>query len=420
MHWKRWKTAIPFFFVSFIMLNRRFLSVWKQIFRNNFTAQIHEIMTDDIKPFAINIPESDIEDLKNRIANTRWTDEITGSGWNYGTNRTYLKELTDYWQHIFNWKAQEEKLNTLHNYMAVIEGYEIHFVYEKGFGKTSTPIVLLHGWPATYIQMLKIIPLLQQEDENGHSFDVIVPSLIGYGFSKPATEKGMGFHKMAGLFQKLLVQKLGYEKFILRGTDLGTVIAREWSLAFPENVLGLHLSGSNPFIYHEPANLSAAEKTFLQKCKFFMVTEGAYIAEQSTKPQTLAYGLNDSPVGLAAWIMEKFKSWSDNNGNPESKFTKDELLTNISIYWFTQTIGPSFRLYCEGARTPSSNMNKKVQSPVAFLMLQKDIAIAPKEWEDRIYANITRWTKHPAGGHFSEWEEPEAVARDIVAFTKTL
>jgi pimeloyl-ACP methyl ester carboxylesterase len=377
-------------------------------------------MTNDIKPFSIHIPESEIEDLKKRIAATRWTDEITGSGWNYGTNRAYLKELANYWQNSFNWKEQEERLNAFHNYIAEINGHEIHFVYEKGFGKTSTPIVLLHGWPATYVQMLKIIPLLQQADENGHSFDVIVPSLIGYGFSKPATEKGMGFFKMAGLFQQLVVEKLGYEKFILRGTDLGTVIAREWALAHPENVLGLHLSGSNPFIYHEPENLSAAEKSFLLKSKFFMATEGAYITEQSTKPQTLAYSLNDSPVGLAAWIIEKFKSWSDNNGNPESKFTKDELLTNISIYWFTQSIGPSFRLYCEGARTTSPNKNKQVTVPVAFLMLQKDIAIAPKEWEARMYANITQWTQHPTGGHFAEWEEPEAVAGDIAAFVQTL
>lgn len=377
-------------------------------------------MSEDIQPFTINIPDEDIEDLKKRIAHTRFTDEITGAGWNYGTSLSYMKELTAYWGSTFNWKAQEARLNSVHNYMVDIDGHSIHFVYEKGTGTTSTPIVLLHGWPFSFMQMLHIIPLLVQPDEDGHSFDVVVPSLIGYGFSPPATEKGMGFYKMAGVFQKLMTEKLGYRKFIIRGTDLGTVIAREWAMTFTENVSGLHLSGSNPFIYHEPEDLSAAEKAFLQKSKFFMLTEGAYIAEQSTKPQTLAFGLNDSPVGLAAWMIEKFKSWSDNNGTAEGKFTKDELLTNICIYWFTQSIGSSFRLYCEGARTFSPNMNKKVPVPVAFLMLQKDIAIAPKEWEDRTYAQITRWTHHPTGGHFSEWEEPETVAKDIFAFEKTL
>lgn len=377
-------------------------------------------MTADIKPYTINIPDAGIEDLQRRINNTRWTDEVTNSGWNYGTNLSYLKELASYWANTFNWKEQEKKLNGFNNYMVEIDGYPIHFIYEKGLGTTSTAIVLLHGWPGTFMQMHKIIPLLTQADEHGHSFDVIVPSLIGYGFSKPATEKGMAFYKMAGLFHKLLTEKLGYDRFLLRGTDLGTVIAREWSMTFPGNVQGLHLSGSNPFIYSIPNDLSAAEKSFVQKCQLFMLAEGAYIAEQSTKPQTLAYALNDSPVGLAAWIIEKFKSWSDNTGDPESRFSRDELLTNISIYWFTQTIGPSFRLYCEGARAFSPNMTKKVPAPVAFLMLQKDIAIAPREWEDRTYANITRWNTHPSGGHFAEWEEPEAVALDIRAFVQEL
>lgn len=377
-------------------------------------------MTADVQPYFINIPDNDVSDLKQRINNTRWTDEITNAGWNYGTNKDYLKTLATYWANEFNWKEQEEKLNGFNNYMVEIDGQSIHFIYEKGRGQTSTAVVLLHGWPGTFLQMHRIIPLLLEPDANGHSFDVIVPSLIGYGFSKPATEKGMAFYKMAGLFHKLVTEKLGYERFLLRGTDLGTVIAREWSMTHPGNVLGLHLSGSNPFIYIIPKDLSPAEKSFVQKCQAFMLAEGAYIAEQSTKPQTLAYALNDSPVGLAAWIIEKFKSWSDNSGTSESRFTHDELLTNISIYWFTQTIGPSFRLYCEGARTFSPNMTKKVTVPVAFFMLQKDIAIAPKEWEDRTYANITRWNVHPSGGHFAEWEEPEAVAGDMRQFTQAL
>ena len=376
-------------------------------------------MSDEVRPYKINIAEQEISSLKHLLATTRWPDELNGANWDYGTCLSYMKELVSYWQKKFDWKKQETMLNQFQQYTVTIHNIRIHFLYEKGKGKNATPIVLLHGWPGSFVQMLNIIPMLTKADENGHCFDVIVPSLIGYGFSGKAIEKGMTIFQVAELFQLLMTEKLGYQTFMIRGSDIGAGVAKEWAISHPANVLGLHLSGSNPYTFEVPQNLSDAEKKFLQKAQQFMNSEGAYAMLQSSKPQTLAYSLNDSPVGLAAWIIEKFKAWSDNNGNVESKFSKDELLTNICIYWFTQTIGSSMRSYYENAHVFSPNADKKVKVPVAFLMLEKDIAVAPREWEARTY-NITRWNTHASGGHFGEWEEPHVVARDIISFAKSL
>ncbi|GAB2583425.1 epoxide hydrolase [Spirosoma areae] len=330
-----------------------------------------------------------------------------------------MQELTRYWQTRFDWKGQEERLNRFHQYVVSVDGQRIHFLYERGKGKQSTPVVLLHGWPSSFVQMAAITPLLTQADAEGRSFDVIVPSLIGYGFSPGATQPGMTVSRMAELFQKLMTDKLGYGQFMLRASDIGAGVAKEWALAHPTNVLGLHLSGSNPYTFGVPADLSEAEKSYLQKGQEFMQAEGAYAMEQSTKPQTLAYGLNDSPVGLAAWLVEKFRTWSDTGGQLERVFSKDELLTNISLYWFTQTIGPSMRAYYESAHVPSPHAGQRVTVPTAFMMLQHDIAVGPREWEARTY-NIVRWHVNPAGGHFGEWEQPAVIAQDMQAFRNDL
>jgi pimeloyl-ACP methyl ester carboxylesterase len=376
-------------------------------------------ISSDAKPYQIKITAAAISDLKKKIAETRWPDEVKDANWDYGTNLGYLKELSTYWQTQYDWKKQEAYLNKFNQFTVNIKGNNIHFIYEKGKGNKTTPLVLLHGWPSSFVQMIKIIPMLTKADENGNSFDVIVPSLPGYGFSDRPSEKGMTVYNMAELLQTLMTEKLGYQKFMLRGSDIGAGVAKEWAISHPNNIMGVHLSGSNPYIFQVPQDLSGDEKKYIEKGQQFMQGEGAYAMEQSTKPQTLSYGLNNSPVGLAAWIIEKFKTWSDNNGVLENKFTKDELLTNISIYWFTQTIGSSMRVYYESAHVYSPNGYKKVEAPTAFMMLQKDIAVAPREWEARTY-NIVRWNIHQSGGHFGEWEEPAVIANDIRAFRKEL
>lgn len=375
-------------------------------------------MKTTIKPYKISIPQAVLDDLQKRLKNTRWTDEVAGAGWDYGTNEAYLKELVQYWQTDFNWRAQEQKINQFKHYQATINGFKLHFIHEKGKGKNPIPVVLLHGWPSSFLQMQKIMPMLTDPARFGgkadESFDVIVPSLPGYGFSDRPTAKGMTVYQMAEMIATLM-QELGYQKYALRGSDIGAGVAKELALTHPERIIGIHSSGSNPYVFQMPENLSAAETQFVQKAQGWLQQEGAYAMQQSSKPQTLAYGLNDSPVGLAAWMVERFRNWSDSDGKVEKRFTKDELLSNIAIYWATQTINSSMRVYYESAHNWSPNGNKRVEVPTAMLMLAKDIAVAPREWENRFY-NIVRWTESPKGGHFAEWEEPALTAQDMRAF----
>ncbi len=228
----------------------------------------------------------------------------------------------------------------------------------------------------------------------------------------------MTVFRMADLFYQLLRNRLGYERFAVRGSDIGAGVGKELARSYPEAVIGLHLSGSNPYIYQLPGDLSEAEARFAEDAQTFMQQEGAYALLQSTKPQTPAVGLNDSPAGLAAWIVEKFRRWSDCGGEVESRFTKEELLTNLTLYWATETIHSSMRVYYESAHGWSPNAGRRVEVPTGMAMLPKDIAVAPREWEAREY-NLTHYTVLPRGGHFAEWEEPERLAEDIRSFFRT-
>lgn len=376
-----------------------------------------------VQPFKVQIPQVTLDDLRERLANTRWTDEVSGADWDYGTNLAYMKELIDYWQNQFDWREQEKLINRFAHFCANVDGLNIHFIHERGKGENPLPLILLHGWPSSFIQMLKIIPLLtKSESHDGNkadSFDVIVPSLPGYGFSERPTEKGMTVSRIADLFAKLMTEELGYERFAVRGSDIGAGVARQLALAHTDSLIGLHLSGSNPYVFDVPQDLSEAEQNFLTEVQRVQMHEGAYAMLQATKPQTLAYGLNDSPAGLAAWIIEKFRAWSDCDGDVEKRFTKDELLTNLTIYWATETINSSFRVYYEGQDSPLPNAGQRVELPTAMAMFPKDIINAPHEWEERSY-NVQRWTEMPRGGHFAEMEEPKLLSEDIRAFFRLL
>lgn len=374
-------------------------------------------------PFEINVPQATLDDLRDRLARTRWTDEVAGAGWDYGANLAYTKDLADYWRNAFDWRAQEQSLNALAHFRTTIDGSGIHFIHERGQGDRPLPILLLHGWPSSFWQMLKIIPLLT--DPAGHggdaadAFDIVVPSLPGYGFSDRPTAPGMGVTAIADRFAKLMTDELGYGRFAIRASDLGAGVSKELALAHPELLVGLHHSGTSPYVFQPPADPSAAEQAFLAEAQAFQLQEGAYASLQSTKPQSIAIGFNDSPAGLAAWLVEKFRRWSDCDGNVEQRFTKDELLTNLTIYWATETIGSSMRLYYEAAHTPSPNAGQRVEVPTAMAMLPKDLVHGPREWHEREY-NVQRWTDLPRGGHFGEWEEPALIADDLRAFFRPL
>jgi pimeloyl-ACP methyl ester carboxylesterase len=376
-----------------------------------------------IQPFTVHIPQSVLDDLSDRLARTRWPDEVVGAGWDYGSNLAYMRELIDYWHNKFDWRVQEKAINQFAHFRAEIDGIGIHFIHERGKGENPMPILLLHGWPSSFWQMLKIIPLLTDPASHGgeatDSFDVIVPDLVGYGFSDRSAEKGMSVFRIGDLFAQLITDVLGYERFAVRATDLGTGAAQQLGLFHSNSIIGLHLSGANPRAsVSPPQNLSEAEKKFVADIQNFWTREGAYAMTHATKPQTLAYGLNDSPAGLAAWIVEKFRAWSDCNGDVEKRFTKDELLTNLTIYWATQTINSSCRLYYETMHI-WQNPGRRIELPTAMAMFPKDFIPQPREWTERQY-NVQRWTPMPRGGHFPEWEEPEMLAEDIRSFFRPL
>lgn len=370
-------------------------------------------------PFRIHVEDAKLKDLADRVHRTRFPDQIADSGWDYGTDTRYLKALCDYWADEFDWRRQEARLNAFPQFKATIDGHDIHFVHLKSEGPKSTPLLMLHGWPSTFVQMLDVAPLLTAPSKGGQeaSFDVVIMSLPGYGLSGRPASRGMGVAHIAPLATKLMTDVLGYERFAVRASDLGAGIAQNMALQDPKSVSALHLSGTNPFIPQVPADLSPAEKTFVGQAQAWMQTEMAYAMEHTSRPQTLAAALNDSPAGLASWIVEKFRRWSDCGGDVETRFSKDALLTHLTIYWVTETIGSSIRLYYESAREQGGWGKPAV--PVAMLMSDKDFFPTPREWAARSY-DIVRWTKIDKGGHFLEQEEPKLVADDLRSFFGTL
>jgi pimeloyl-ACP methyl ester carboxylesterase len=374
-------------------------------------------------PFEIEVPQEVLDDLRDRLDRTRWTDEVDGAGWDHGTNLGYLRELCRYWRDGFDWREQERKLNELSHFEADVDGLGIHFVHERGKGPDPTPLLLTHGWPDSFYRFDKLIPMLTDPGRFGgdpaDSFDVVVPSVPGYGFSDRPRERGVGSAQTADLFVKLMKDVLGYGHFAAHGGDIGSGVTEAIAGISPESLVGIHLTDV-PY-WHimfgvSPDELAEVEREYLQRGQDWGMREGAYAYLQSTKPQTPAHALNDSPAGLAAWIVEKFRSWSDCDGDIEKRFTKDELLTNITIYWVTETIGSSFRMYYESQTRPIAASR---DVPTGVAIFPKDIVPAPREFGERAF-NIERWTEMPRGGHFAAMEEPELLVGDLREFFRPL
>lgn len=381
----------------------------------------------DVQPFKVRVPEETLTDLRERLAETRWSDEIPGSGWDYGTNLAYLKELVDYWQTSFNWRVQEEAINRFSHFRADVDGLGIHFIHEKGKGPNPMPLVITHGWPGSFFEMSKITPLLADPASHGgdaaDAFHVVTPSMPGYGFSDHPTKPGMHVLKVSDLWAKLMTEGLGYNRFGAQGGDWGASVTAYLGFAYPENLIGIHLTSmTRPTPYMGPGSvpLSEAEQALLKQREDWLQAEGGYSHIQGTKPQTLSYGLNDSPVGLAAWLVEKYRTWSDCGGDVEKRFTRDELLTTITIYWASQTINSSTRLYYETARHPwDMKQGERISVPAAMAVFPGEISLPPREWGERSY-NVQQWTEMPSGGHFAALEEPERLAEDIRTFFRPL
>ena len=370
-----------------------------------------------MEPFTIAVSNADLDDLRSRLRRTRWPKHVQ-AGWDYGTNPAYLKELVDYWIERFDWRLQERRLNTFPQFLADVDGLRLHFIRQRGTGPRPMPLLLLHGWPGSFVQMLDLIPLLADPATHGgdpiDAFDVVVVSLPGYGFSDQPTSPGMSEKRMADLFHRLMAEKLGYTRFAVRGADWGGGILAHLASSYPAAIIGTHSGGTSPHVDDMPADPSPAELEYVENVRRWRTAEVGYSQLQSTKPQTIASALNDSPAGLASWIIEKYRRWSDCDGDVERRFSKDELLTNVMIYWITGTIGSSIRLYYESIGDPALSESTV---PAAHLMSPKDMFRTPREWIART-TRIDRWTEIDRGGHFLEWEEPQLVAEDVRAFLR--
>jgi microsomal epoxide hydrolase len=381
-----------------------------------------------VSPFVISIPETTLDDLRERLARARPSELNFDTGWDYGTDVRYLRDLLHYWRDSYDWRAQEAELNRYAHYRATIDGIGVHFVHQRGVGPNPLPIVLTHGWPDSFYRMLPLMPLLVDPGSHGgraeDAFDVVVPSIPGFGFSDKPTERGLTGERVADLWNQLMRDELGYDRYVAHGGDMGSSVTLELARKNPDVLFGIHLTDV-PYLALLPLinsqeNLSAEEQEYLKQGEQWGQQEGAYGMVQSTKPQTLAHGLNDSPTGLASWIVEKFRGWSDCAGDIEKRFTKDQLLTNIMIYWVTETIGSSFLMYYEPMHTqPIQAKHERTEVPAGFAMFPHDLLTPPRSWAERFF-NVRHWTEMPSGGHFAAMEEPELLAEDIRAFFRPL
>ena len=368
----------------------------------------------DIRRFTIDIPEHVLTDLNDRLARTRWPDEVEGARWEYGVDRAWLLALTEHWQDQFSWREQEQALNELPHFKATIDGLSIHFVHVRAPASSALPLVLTHGWPGSFLEFKDLIPHLVRE-----GFDVVIPSLPGYGFSDRPTAPGMTPAKIAEMWHALM-QELGYLRYGAQGGDWGASVATRLAMQHPAEVMGIHLNyipGSYvPFLGQGARELDAEERGFLDAAKLWTDQEGAYAHLQSTRPQTATYALNDSPVGLLAWIAEKFRDWADCGGELERRISRDTLLANVTLYWITQTIGSSVRLYKEARSAPLRfARDEKVPVPCGVAHFPVEAPMPPRSWVERHY-DVQRWTAMASGGHFAALEEPQLLAEDIRDF----
>jgi pimeloyl-ACP methyl ester carboxylesterase len=373
-----------------------------------------------IKKIEIQIEQKYLDDLKSKLLLTRWPDEIEGSGWNYGASLSYMKELSDYWITYFNWRKTESEINSYGNYIAVIDGYRIHYLHIKGKGEKPLPLIITHGWPYSFLEMFKLIPLL--EENNDMSFDLIIPSMPGYGFSQKITQPGCNVSFIADLWHKLMLE-LGYDKYGAQGGDFGAGVSTALAMKYSDHVTGLHLNyipGNYVPVLGENEEFTKEENDYLDSEEQWYSREGGYSLEQNTKPLTLSYGLNDSPMGLCAWIVEKMFGWSQNRGYIGNVFTKDELLSNVTLYWITETIHSSVRLYNENSKNPLIiGKESFINTPTGIAHFMYEDPFPPRKFIERGF-NIQHWSEFPEGGHFPAMEKPEVLAEDIIKFFRSL
>lgn len=377
------------------------------------------------QPFTVAIPDATLKSIKTRVEDFPWHEMPVDGGWEYGTNLDYMKEICDYWVSQYDWRAHEAQINRFSQFTAPIDGVDIHFIYEKGSGTTPKPLIISHGWPGTIVEFLDFIDLLAHPEKHGgnieDAFDVVAPSLPGFGFSgKPP--RPFGPRKMAELFNVLMTEVLGYDSYIAQGGDWGGAISSWLGYDHANACKAIHINILT--MRHRDEPRSEEEITWARQFDRDQVVQDGYRTQQATKPQTLSYAMMDSPVGVAAWILEKMHGWSDISGDDvESVYSKDQLLTNIMVYIVTGTFNTASWIYYgrreEGGRILSPE-GKRVEVPTACALFPKELlAWPPRSYAERIY-NITQWTEMPRGGHFAAMEEPDLLIDDIRSFAGSL
>jgi epoxide hydrolase len=392
------------------------------------TSGTHRSDGSGIRPFRIEVPQAAVDDLKERLANSRWPDESPGEGWSRGVPMVYLEGLAKYWQTQYDWRDHEAKLNEYPQFTTTIEGQTVHFLHVRSPEPDATPLMLIHGWPGSVVEFLDVIGPLSDPRAHGgdpaDAFHLVIPSIPGHGFSRPLSAAGWTPHHIAQAFTELM-SRLGYQRYGVQGGDQGAFIAPEMGRIDPAHIVGVHVNSlvQIPTVVQIMVGLvvmSKAERVRLKRFKHFNDDMRGYDHIQATRPKTLAYGLTDSPVGQLAWIVEKFKEWVDPAAAlPEDAISRDHILTNVSLYWFSGTAGSSANLYYETLHDPAVKKRKlrnKVPTGV-YVSLTQDVTI--RRWAER-ENNIVRWTEFDHGGHFAALEGPESFARDVSEFFHSL
>ena len=373
-------------------------------------------MGDEIRPFKIHVSEADLEDLKKRLRATRWPDPQTVPDWSQGVPLDYVQKICEYWARDYDWRKIEARLNALPQFHTDLDGLGIYFLHIRSPHSDAAPLILTHGWPGSVIEFLKVIPALTDPSRHGgqsqDAFHVVCPALPGYGFSDKPKQNGWSVEKTARAWSELML-RLGYQRYFAQGGDWGAGVTSVIAFQDPEHCHGVHLN--MPIVRPDPAtmnNLTDEEKDGLAGMQYFQDWDSGYAIEQSTRPQTIGYGLADSPAGQAAWILEKFWAWTDCHGNPENVLTRDEMLDDIMLYWLTNAAASSARLYWESFKKFNY---EPVRIPVGCSIFPKDVLRVSRRWAEKRYPNLVYWNRLDRGGHFAAFEQPDLFVKELRA-----
>ena len=378
-------------------------------------------MSAEMTPFLIDVPQADLDDLRDRLARTRWPDQLPEVGWDYGIPLDYVRKLASYWRDRYDWRVHEARLNSFPQFTTTIDGQRVHFLHVRSAAPGALPLIMTHGWPGSVVEFMNVIGPLSDPAAFGGSpddaFHLVIPSIPGYGFSGPTRDRGWDVRRVARAWAELM-SRLGYPRYGAQGGDWGSSISRELGVLVPERLAGVHLNMLFPVVRDEPADLTEVERARLAALREFRATGSGYGAIQATRPQTLAYGLTDSPAGQLAWITEKFGEWTD-DGLPDEAVDRDQLLTNVTLYWLTATAGSSARLYYESARSGTWGPPVVSTAPTGVAVFPREIAPPIRRFAEQSN-NIVHWSEFDRGGHFAAMEVPDLLVGDVREFFRPL